>query len=96
MFPPLSLRIALRYLIARKSHAAVNIISLVSMIGVALAVAAMVVVMSVFNGFAQFTASRVTALEADLTVAPDSGKVIADSPAHSGAAYGNRRRGAGR
>ena len=81
MFPPLSLRIALRYLIARKSHAAVNIISLVSMIGVALAVAAMVVVMSVFNGFAQFTASRVTALEADLTVAPDSGKVIADSPA---------------
>lgn len=83
-FPPLSLRIAYRYLIARKSHAAVNIISLVSMVGVALAVAAMVVVMSVFNGFAGFTASRVTALEADLTVLPDSGKVIADAPAVAG------------
>ncbi len=79
----LSLRIALRYLVARKSHGAVNIISLISMIGVALAVAAMVVVMSVFNGFADFTASKVTALEADLTVEADSGKVIDDAVALS-------------
>ncbi len=47
----LALRIALRYLFAKKSHAAVNIISMISMAGIAVAAMAMVCVLSVFNGF---------------------------------------------
>lgn len=69
-------RIAWRYLFARKSHSAVNIVSMVSMVGVALAVAAMIIVMSVFNGFHTFTSEKITHLEPDLTLLPTSGKKI--------------------
>ena len=48
----LSVRIALRYLFAKKRHPAVNVISMRSLAGVAVATAAIVVVLSVFNGFA--------------------------------------------
>lgn len=72
----LTLIIARRYLVSRKSHAAVNIISYVSIAGIALAVAAMVVVLSVFNGFRAFTGNQITALEADCTVIPSTGKTI--------------------
>lgn len=74
----LSLRIAARYLFARKSHAAVNIISMVSMAGIALATAAMVVVLSVFNGFHSLIESRLSVLDAPLTVVPSSGKIISN------------------
>ena len=54
----LALRIALRYLFAKKSHAAVNIISMISMAGIAVAAMAMVCVLSVFNGFTDLASSR--------------------------------------
>lgn len=43
--------IAKRYLLARKSFSFINIISLLAMLGIAFGVAALIVVMSVFNGF---------------------------------------------
>lgn len=49
----LALRIALRYLAAPKSHRAVNVISAIAVAGVAVATAAIVVVLSVFNGFSE-------------------------------------------
>lgn len=75
----LSIRIALRYLFSRKSHAAVNVLSYISMAGVAIASMAMVIVLSVFNGFSEFTAQKLSRFSAPLTVTPVSGKVIASA-----------------
>ncbi|MDE6681735.1 MAG: ABC transporter permease, partial [Muribaculaceae bacterium] len=47
----LGVRIAWRYLMAKKSHSAVSAIAAVSVAGVAVAPAAIVCVLSVFNGF---------------------------------------------
>lgn len=75
----LPLRIALRYLFSKKSHSAVNIISYVSMAGVAFASAAMVIVLSVFNGFSDFTEQKMSRLQPDLLIEPTHGKTIADA-----------------
>nr|MBD5378101.1 ABC transporter permease [Bacteroides sp.] len=72
----LSFFIARRYLLARKSHNAVNIISMVALCGVAVAAMAMVAVMSVFNGFSDLAARRLSALDPPLTARPAKGKVI--------------------
>lgn len=77
----LKLRIALRYLFARKSHAAVNIISMVSVAGIALATAALVVVMSVFNGFHSLMESRLSVLEPPVSAVPAQGKDFAGADA---------------
>lgn len=75
----LSIRIALRYLFSRKSHAAVNVLSYISMAGVAIAATAMVIVLSVFNGFYDFTAQKISRFSAPLLVTPVEGKTIADA-----------------
>lgn len=74
----LSLRIALRYLFAPKSHAAVNIISLISMAGIAVAAFAMVCVLSVFNGFTDLAASRLSAIDPEIKITLPYEAVIAD------------------
>lgn len=81
----LSLRIALRYLFARKSHTAVNVITMISMAGIAMATLAMVCVMSVFNGFTDLALERVSVVDPDLLVTAADGRVIerADSLAAS-------------
>ncbi len=63
-----TLRIALRYLVAPKSHSAVNVISWIAMGGVAVATAAIVVVMSVFNGFSAIAQQGMSRIDPDLTV----------------------------
>lgn len=73
----LALRIALRYLFAKKHHAAVNVISIISVAGVAVATAAIVVVLSVFNGFADLGAARLSVVDPQLQAVPRQGKVIA-------------------
>lgn len=75
----LTLRIALRYLLARKSHRAVNVISAISTAGVAVATMAIVVVLSVFNGFSALSESHLSKIDPDLQVQPVTGKVIADA-----------------
>lgn len=74
----LSARIALRYLFAKKRHTAVNVISMISLAGVAVATAAIVVVLSVFNGFADLGARQASAVDPDLLLTPVQGKTIAD------------------
>lgn len=74
-----SLRIAIRYLIARKSHTAVNIISYISMAGIAVAAMAMVCVLSVFNGFSQLASDRLSLVNPDIKVTPLTSRVIADA-----------------
>lgn len=70
--------IALRYLFGKKSHSAVNAIALVSVAGVAVATAAVVCVLSVFNGFQSVLAGRLDSLSPDLMVTPKLGKTIAN------------------
>lgn len=72
----LALRIALRYLFARKSHSAVNVISIISTAGIAVASMAIICVLSVFNGFSDLAAERQSAVDPDLLVTPVSGKVF--------------------
>ena len=75
----LPLRIALRYLLSRKSHGAVNIISAVSMAGVAVAAAAMIVVLSVFNGFSQLVERKTSNFNPPLLAKMVDGSVIANA-----------------
>lgn len=70
--------IALRYLFGKKSHSAVNAIAIVSVAGVAVATAAVVCVLSVFNGFQSVLTGRMDTLSPDLMVSPKEGKTIAN------------------
>lgn len=73
--------IARRYLFSRKSHHAINIISAISVCGVAVATMALVCTLSVFNGFQDLVASFFTAIDPQLKVMPAKGKTMAaDDP----------------
>lgn len=73
--------IARRYLFSKKSTHAINIISGVSVIGVAIATMALIVTLSVFNGFHDLVASFFTAFDPQLKVVPVKGKTApADDP----------------
>ena len=74
-----SLRIALRYLFSRKRHNAVNVISWISVAGVAVATAAIVCVLSVFNGFSKLAFSRLSEVDPDIKIVPASGKIFDSS-----------------
>ena len=89
MKPTLSLRssknfpffIARRYLFSKKSTHAINVISGISVIGVAVATMALVVTLSVFNGFHDLVASFFTSFDPQLKVTPLKGKTVAaDDP----------------
>lgn len=73
--------IARRYIFSKKSTNAINVISGISVAGVAVATMAMVVTLSVFNGFRDLVASFFTAFDPQLKVVPITGKTImADDP----------------
>ena len=69
----LSWLFARRYLFSRKSHSVVNIIACVSTIAVAMPVAAMVILLSVFNGFESLVRAMSSAFDADITVTAAEG-----------------------
>lgn len=73
------LKIALRYLKAKKTHSAVNIISIISVCGVIIATAALVCVLSVFNGFSGLISDKLSKLDPQIKIQPDTGKTIADT-----------------
>lgn len=70
----LALYIAKRYLFSRQRHQVINIISGVAVAGVALATAAMICTLSVFNGFQDIVAGQFTAMDPDIKVVPVKGK----------------------
>ena len=73
--------IARRYLVSKKSTNAINIISVISMVGVAVATMALVIVLSVFNGFHDMVASFFTQFDPQLKVVAVEGKTVAsDDP----------------
>lgn len=75
----LSAAIAWRYLISKKSHSAVGAISVVSICGMAVATAAIICVLSVFNGFKGVIGDRVDSLAPDVLVTPAKGKVFSNT-----------------
>ena len=73
--------IARRYLFSKKSTHAINVISGISVVGVAVATMALVVTLSVFNGFHDLVASFFTQMDPQLKVVPTKGKSApADDP----------------
>ena len=68
--------IAKRYLFSKQSHNAINVISGVSVCGVALATLAMVCTLSVFNGFRDLVATMFTAFDPELKITSVNGKVF--------------------
>ena len=72
----LSFYIAKRYLFSKKSHNAINVISGVSVCGVALATLALVCTLSVFNGFQDLVVTFFTAFDPELKITATSGKVF--------------------
>ncbi|MBR5350536.1 MAG: ABC transporter permease [Prevotella sp.] len=73
--------IAKRYLFSKKSTNAINIISGISVVGVAVATMALVVTLSVFNGFHDLVATFFTSFDPQLKITPLEGKSApADDP----------------
>jgi len=73
--------VARRYLFSKKKTNVINIISGISVTGVAIATMALVVTLSVFNGFSDLVASLFTAFDPQIEVTPVNGKTVAaDDP----------------
>ena len=68
--------IALRYLFAKKSHNVINIISAISAIGMAIGTAALIIILSVYNGFDALIKSMMSNVEPDFLIVPSSGKTF--------------------
>ena len=68
--------IAWRYLVAKKRQNAINIISGISCLAVAVVTAAMICVLSVMNGFGEAVEQMFSQLDAELRVTPAEGKVL--------------------
>lgn len=73
--------IARRYLFSKKSTHAINIISAISAVGVAVATMALLVTLSVFNGFHDLVATFFTSFDPQIEIVPSQGKTApADDP----------------
>jgi lipoprotein-releasing system permease protein len=68
--------VAMRFLFSPKSHSAINIISVVSMVAVGIPIAAMVILMGVFSGFDELIRNMYRDFDPDFTVGPTEGKVF--------------------
>ncbi len=68
--------IARRYLFSKKSHNAINLISAISVCGVALTTLALVCTLSVFNGFQDLVSTFFTAFDPELKITSVNGKVF--------------------
>ena len=72
----LPLKIAWRYLVSKKGHQAVNIISIVAVCGVVVATAALICVLSVFNGFRGLIMGRLAMLDPQIAITATFGKTV--------------------
>jgi lipoprotein-releasing system permease protein len=72
----LSLFIAKRYLISKKSNHAINVISWISIIAISLTTAALVIVLSAMNGLTGIVADLYNAIEPDLKITSVNSKYI--------------------
>lgn len=76
-----SFYVARRYMFSKKSVGAINVISFISVAGVAVGTMALVIVLSVFNGFHDLVTSLFTNFDPQIEVVPVKGKTVnADAP----------------
>ena len=87
----LPLFVAKRYLFAKKSHNVINIISLISAVGIAIGTTALVVVLSVYNGFEGLVKGIYSTYEADLVIEPARGKFFTPEGEGFDAVWGDPR-----
>ncbi len=66
--------IAVRYLFARKSHNVINVISAISAAGMAIGTAALILILSVYNGFDRIIESNLSDLDPDILVTAADGR----------------------
>jgi lipoprotein-releasing system permease protein len=71
-----SFYIAKRYLISKKSHNIINIISGISVAGITIGTMALIIILSVFNGFENLVISLFNNFNPDLVITPSEGKTI--------------------
>jgi lipoprotein-releasing system permease protein len=76
----LSFYIARRYLLGKKSQNAINIISGISVLGVTVGTMALVIVLSVFNGFDSVVKSLFNSFDPDLKISAVEGKTFSSDP----------------
>lgn len=74
------LHIALRYLFAKKRHNVINIISIVSAAGIAIGSMALILVLSVYNGFDNSIREIYESYKADFVISPINGKTLHVEP----------------
>ena len=72
----LPIKFAFRYLFARKSYNVINMISGIGVAGMAVGTAALIIILSVFNGFNRLVDDNLSDLHAPLEVRPAQGKVF--------------------
>ena len=87
----LSARIALRNIFSKKSHSAVNLISIVAVCGIVVTTAAIVCVLSVFNGFSRLVEDKLALLDPDVKVSATVGKTISMADSIALAVYDERQ-----
>lgn len=73
--------IAKRYLFARKSHNVINIISIISAAGIAIGCAALVIILSIYNGFDTLVKDLYDSTSPDLLITPAKGKTFSTGTA---------------
>ena len=72
----LSLKIARRYLFAKKSTNAINLISMIAVLGITVGTWAIIIILSVFNGFEDLIQSLYSSFNPDVVVRIKEGKVF--------------------
>ena len=72
----LPLLFARRYLFSRSSHSVINIISGICVAGMAIGTAALIIILSVFNGFNRLVSDSLSEVAPDILVSPTKGKVF--------------------
>jgi lipoprotein-releasing system permease protein len=72
----LSLFIAKRYLISKKSHNAINIITFISVAGVCIGTMALIIVLSAFNGISDLVFGLYNTFDPDIKITPKEGKTF--------------------
>lgn len=66
--------IAARYLFAKKSHNVINIISAISAIGMAIGTVALILILSIYNGFDKVIKDNLSDMDPDILLVPSEGK----------------------
>jgi len=75
MIPKFELYLAFRFLKAKKSEKFISVVSIFSLIGIAIGVAALIIVMSVMNGFRTELTSKILSFDGDVTISSYNQKI---------------------